>query len=115
TIERQRTIIVVGVFVALAVDGMDLQMLSLALPSISAELKLTTTAAGALVTYTLLGMGIGGVIAGWLADRIGRVRVVWWAVLIFSVLTSLIALCQTYWQIAVMRFVSGFGIGALYS
>jgi AAHS family cis,cis-muconate transporter-like MFS transporter len=115
TIERQRTIIVVGVFVALLVDGMDLQMLSLALPNISAELHLSTVSAGALVTYTLLGMGIGGVIAGWLADRIGRVRVVWWAVLVFSVLTSLIALCQTYWQIAVMRFISGFGIGALYS
>jgi AAHS family cis,cis-muconate transporter-like MFS transporter len=60
-------------------------------------------------------MGIGGVISGWLADRIGRVRVVWWSVLIFSALTGLIALCHTYWQIAAMRFASGFGIGSLYS
>ena len=60
-------------------------------------------------------MGIGGVLAGWLADRIGRVRVVWWAVLIFSALTGAIAWCHTYWQVAVMRLLSGFGIGALYS
>ena len=60
-------------------------------------------------------MGIGGVLAGWLADRVGRVRVVWWAVLIFSTFTGVIAWCHTYWQVAVMRSLSGFGIGALYS
>jgi AAHS family cis,cis-muconate transporter-like MFS transporter len=68
-----------------------------------------------LSTYTLLGMGIGGILAGWLSDRIGRVRVTWWAVMVFSVCTALIAFCETYWQIALMRFVSGFGIAAVYS
>src|SRR3982750_2472939 len=115
TFDRTALLVVVGVFVALVIDGMDLQMLALALPSISAELHLSSVSAGALSTYTLFGMGIGGVLAGWLADRIGRVRVVWWAVLTFSSLTGVIAFCHTYWQIAVMRFVSGFGIGALYS
>lgn len=114
-LDRTGTIVVVGVFVALVVDGMDLQMLALALPGISRELHLSSVSAGALSTYTLFGMGIGGVLAGWLADRIGRVRVVWWAVLTFSALTGGIAFCHSYWQIAVMRFLSGFGIGALYS
>lgn len=112
---RTGTLVVVGVFIALVVDGMDLQMLALALPDITRELHLSSISAGALSTYTLLGMGVGGVLAGWLADRIGRVAVVWWAVLIFSALTGVIALCHTYLQIAAMRFVSGFGIGALYS
>jgi hypothetical protein len=47
----------------------------------------------------------------WLSDRIGRSRVTWWAVLIFTVCTGLIAFCNTYLQIAFMRFVSGFGLG----
>jgi AAHS family cis,cis-muconate transporter-like MFS transporter len=115
SLDRTGLLVTVGVFVALVVDGMDLQMLSLALPSISAELQLTSVAAGALSTYTLLGMGIGGIISGWLADRIGRVRVVWWAIFIFSSFTGVIALCQTFWQVALMRGVSGLGIGALYS
>src|SRR3954465_4132408 len=115
SLDRTALLVVVGVFVALVIDGMDLQMLALALPSISAELHLSSVSAGALSTYTLFGMGIGGVLAGWLADRIGRVRVVWWAVLTFSALTGVIAFCDTYSQIAVMRFASGFGIGALYS
>jgi len=113
--DRTGLLVIVGVFVALLVDGMDLQMLALALPSITKDLQLSTVRAGALSTYTLLGMGIGGVLAGWLADRVGRVRVVWWAVLIFSTFTGVIAWCHTYWQVAVMRFLSGFGIGALYS
>ncbi len=112
---RTRMVVAIAVFVALVVDGMDLQMLALALPSISSDMQLSGVAAGALGTFTLLGMGVGGLLSGWLADRVGRVRVVWWSVLMFTVFTTVIAACQTYWQIAAMRFVSGFGIGALYT
>jgi len=115
TLDRASTLVAIAVFVALIVDGMDLQMLALALPGISKELHVSTVMAGALSSYTLLGMGIGGVIAGWLSDRIGRVRVVWWAVLVFTICTGAIALSRAYWQIAALRFVSGFGIAALYS
>lgn len=114
-LDRTGILVIVAVFVALVVDGMDLQMLALALPNISRELRLSSLRAGALSTYTLLGMAIGGGLAGWLSDRIGRVRVVWWAVLVFSGFTGFIVLSQTFWQIAILRFISGFGIGAVYS
>ena len=114
-LDRTARTAAVAVFIALVVDGMDLQMLALVLPSLSKDLHVTPVMAGALGTFTLLGMGIGGILAGWLSDRVGRVRVTWWAVLIFTVCTAVIALCQTYWQVAVMRFISGFGIAALYS
>jgi MFS transporter, AAHS family, cis,cis-muconate transporter len=106
---------VIAVFVALIVDGMDLQMLALALPSISKEMNLSGVSAGALATYTLFGMGIGGILAGWLSDRVGRVRITWWSILLFSVGTSVIGLCSSYWQVAAARFFSGFGIGSVYS
>lgn len=115
SLDRTGYIVALGVFVALMVDGMDLQMLSLALPTLSKDLQLTTIAAGALGTYTLLGMGVGGAAAGWLSDRIGRAAVVRWAVFIFTICTGLIGFCHTYTQIAAMRFVSGFGLGAVYS
>ena len=107
--------IALAVFVAMVVDGMDLQMLSLALPSVSKELGLSNVSAGALGTYTLAGMGIGGILAGRLADRIGRVRVTWWAVMTFSLCTAVIGFSRTYVEIALLRFVSGFGIAAVYS
>jgi len=115
SLDRTGTLVAIAVFVALVVDGMDLQMLALALPSLTKELQISSLQAGALSTYTLIGMGIGGIYAGWLADRIGRVRVTWWAVLTFTIFTGIIAFCHTYWQIAVMRLLSGFGIGAVYS
>ncbi len=113
--DKTGKLVALGVFIALVVDGMDLQVLSLALPSLTKEFQLSSYASGALATYTLAGMGIGGILAGWLADRVGRVRVTWWAVLVFTVCTATIAFCTEYWQIAVMRFISGFGIAALYS
>jgi len=107
--------IAMAVFVAMLVDGMDLQMLSLSLSSISKELHLSSVSAGALGTYTLAGMGVGGVLAGRLSDRIGRMRVIRSAIVTFTICTGVIGFVQQYWQIAVMRFVSGFGIAALYS
>jgi AAHS family cis,cis-muconate transporter-like MFS transporter len=115
SLDRTGKIVALGVFVALVVDGMDLQMLALALPSLSKELSVSSVMAGALSTYTLLGMGIGGILAGWLSDRVGRVRVTWWAVFVFTVCTGIIGFSRGYWSIAVMRFISGFGIAALYS
>lgn len=107
--------VVAGIFVAMVVDGMDLQMLSLALPSITKELDLSTVSAGALGTYTLAGMGVGGILAGRLSDRIGRVAVTWWSVLTFTLCTGIIGFSASYWQIAALRFISGFGIAGLYS
>ena len=115
SLDRTGLLVAVAVFVAVVVDGMDFQVLALSLPNISKELHLSTVAAGALSTCTFAGMGLGGALGGWLADRIGRVRVVRASVLAFTVFTGVIAVCETYWQIAIMRFISGFGLGALYS
>jgi AAHS family cis,cis-muconate transporter-like MFS transporter len=41
--------------------------------------------------------------------------VVWWAVLVFSAFTGVIAFCHTYTQVAALRFISGLGLGSLYS
>jgi AAHS family cis,cis-muconate transporter-like MFS transporter len=115
SLDRTGRLVAIAVFVALVVDGMDLQMLALALPSLTKEFGLSGTTAGALSTYTLAGMGLGGILAGRLSDRIGRVAVTRWAVLTFTVCTGLIGLAASYWQIALLRFVSGFGIAAVYS
>ena len=73
SLDRTGKLVAIGVFVALVVDGMDLQMLALALPTpLEGPADRRQSLAGALGTYTLLGMGIGGITAGWLSDRIGR-------------------------------------------
>ncbi len=113
--EKSWVMVVGAILLGLIVDGMDLQMLSLALPSIMKELKLSNVSGGALSTLTLAGMGCGGILAGWLSDRVGRTRVVFWSIVVFSSGTGLIAFCHTFWQIGLIRFLSGFGVAALYS
>lgn len=105
----------VAIFVALVVDGMDLQLLNLCLPVLASDFAVNRIQMGALSSYTLIGMGLGGLIAGQLSDRIGRVKVTIMSLMIFSVFTALLGFTQTYWQFAVIRFLSGFGIAALYS
>ena len=107
--------VALAVFVGLVADGTDLQMLSLALPSLTKELHLSNVMAGALGTYTLLGMAGGGFFGGWAADRFGRVRVTFWAIVSFTIGTVGLAFTHGYFQFALIRFASGLGLGALYS
>ncbi|MCX5883436.1 MAG: MFS transporter [Deltaproteobacteria bacterium] len=106
--------VTIAIVLAMIVDGLDLQVLALAMPSFMKDLNISPVMAGALSTYTLIGMGLGGIFAGWTSDRVGRVRVTWWSILLFSVCTGIIGICNHYWQIAVMRFISGLGLGAVY-
>src|SRR4029453_14049771 len=78
------------------------------------DLQLSKAQAGALASYSLLGMALGGICGGWAADRFGRVRVVVWTIVLFSVGTASLGLTQTYWQFALVRFVSPLGLGAEY-
>ena len=71
-----------------AMDGFDLLILGFMLPAISSELGLTSSAAGSLVTWTLIGAVLGGVIFGHLSDRFGRIRVLTITILMFSLFTG---------------------------
>jgi MFS transporter, AAHS family, cis,cis-muconate transporter len=112
--DRIWILVLVSGFLGLLVDGMDLMFLSYSLPSLSKDLHLSSVQAGSLASYSLLGMATGGGFGGWAADRFGRVRVVVWTIALFSVATAVLALTQTYWQFAAVRFVSSLGLGAEY-
>ena len=106
--------IIIAMFMAMIVDGIDLQMLALALPNIMKELKLSNLVGGALGAWSLAGMGVGGILGGWLADRVGRVRVCFFCIIMFSVATAGITFTNSYWQIVFLRFIAGCGIGSVY-
>jgi AAHS family cis,cis-muconate transporter-like MFS transporter len=112
--DRVWIVVLVSGFLGLMVDGMDLMFLSYSLPSLMREFQISKVEAGSLASYTLLGMAVGGLIGGWAADRFGRVRVVVWTIMVFSVGTAGLALTQTYWQFALLRFVAALGLGAEY-
>ena len=64
-----------------------------------------------LVTATLGGAVIGGVVFGALSDRLGRVRVLTWTIVLFAVFTGLCAMAQGYWDLLLYRTIAGTGLG----
>lgn len=112
--DRVWIVVLISGFLGLMVDGMDLMFLSYSLPSLMRDLQISKVQAGSLASYSLLGMALGGFFGGWAADRFGRVRVVVWTIVVFSIGTAALALTNSYWQFALLRFISALGLGAEY-
>lgn len=94
-----------------AMDGFDLLILGFMLPAISLSLALNPSQAGSLVTWTLIGAVMGGIIFGHLSDRFGRIRVLTFTILMFSLFTGLCAVAQGYWDLLIYRTLAGVGLG----
>jgi MFS family permease len=67
---------------------------------------------GGLLAITLFGWATGGIIAGILADYIGRKRMLMLSILWYAVFTGLTALAPTYLSLLILRFLTGLGLGA---
>ncbi|MCR0984270.1 MFS transporter [Roseomonas populi] len=100
-----------GSAVGYAMDGFDLLILGFMLRAISTELGFGQAEAASLVTATLVGAVLGGLIFGLLSDRLGRVRVLTWTIVLFAVFTGLCALAQGYWDLLAYRTIAGLGLG----
>lgn len=96
-----------------AMDGFDLLILGfiISASSLMADLDLSQTQGNSLVTATLIGAVLGGFLFGMLSDRIGRVRVLTWTIVLFAVFTGLCAQAQSYWDLLVYRTIAGLGLG----
>jgi MFS family permease len=90
---------------------MDVQLYSFVIPTLVAIWGITRTEAGALGTAALLVSAVGGWLAGWLADRYGRVRMLQVAILWFAVFTFLSGLAQNFAQLFAARALMGLGFG----
>ncbi|HUI77334.1 MAG TPA: MFS transporter [Bryobacteraceae bacterium] len=94
-----------------ALDAMDVQVYSFVIPTLIATWGITRGQAGALGTAALLVSAVGGWIAGWAADRFGRVRTLQIAILWFAVFSFLSGLAQNFGQLFAVRALLGLGFG----
>ncbi len=94
-----------------ALDAFDAMLFSLVLALLMRDLAMSKTTAGSLGTLTLFASGIGGMLFGFLADRIGRKRALMASILTYSVCSFASGLATNIAMLAVARFVLGLGMG----
>jgi MFS family permease len=100
-----------GAAIGYAMDGFDLLILGFMLRQIGSDLNLDPAQAASLVTVTLIGAVVGGLMFGLLSDRLGRIRVLTWTIVIFAIFTGLCAFAHGYWDLLAYRALAGLGLG----
>jgi putative MFS transporter len=94
-------------------EAFDQLLAASALPVLIKDWHLSTGQATFAVTTGSVGMLLGALAAGWLGDRIGRVRTVALGVAV-TALASLAVACATNIELfSLFRFVQGLGIGGV--
>jgi len=92
-------------------DAFDVMLYSLVVAHIMRDLHMSKQSAGLLNTLTLLASGIGGVMFGFIADRIGRTRALMLSILTYSVCSFASGLATSVLVLAIIRFLLGLGMG----
>ena len=101
----------VACFAGWALDALDVQIYTFAVPALIAVWHITNAQAGLLATSALVISAFGGWIAGMLADVIGRARLLMIMVVWFAVFTFLSGLTNNFEQLLIVRGLQGFGFG----
>lgn len=98
----------------LGLESMDIMFLSFALTSIIADLNVNGAAAGLISSITNVGMLLGGVIFGVLADKYGRIKIFTYTILIFALATGAMYFASNIYLVYLFRFLAGIGAGGEY-
>ena len=98
-----------------ALDGYVLGIVGPALAIANSELQLTALSQGLIASSALIGVFIGGLFFGNLADRYGRKSVFSWNLVAFIVLSVMQFFVQEVWQLVTIRLALGLAIGVEYA
>jgi AAHS family 4-hydroxybenzoate transporter-like MFS transporter len=98
-------------FIVMIIDGFDAQAVGFVAPLISTEWGVAKASFGPVFAVGLLGMAVGALLFGALADRFGRKTVIVFCFFAFGVLTIAKALVSSIAALNVLQLLAGFGIG----
>src|SRR5262245_34471981 len=102
-------------------DGMEMGIFPLvARPALQNMLQVSGDAEvgkwmGYVTALFLLGAAAGGLVFGWLGDRVGRVRAMSLSILTYSLFTGACYFATEPWHLGVLRFVAALGMGGEWS
>ncbi len=109
TREQRRTLLAAAL--GWALDSFDVMLYAMVLSHLMRDLGMSKSTAGLLNTLTLLASGLGGILFGFIADRIGRKRALMASILTYSICSFASGLATTVVVLAAIRFVLGLGMG----
>jgi MFS family permease len=112
---RQERAALSAAFGGYAVDAFDYMIYTFIIPTLIASWSMSKTEAGLIATASLLSSAVGGWVAGVLADRYGRVKILQLTVVWFTLFTFLSGFTQTPWQLLLTRTMQGIGFGGEWS
>jgi MFS family permease len=98
-------------FLGWALDAFDYQIFSFVLTAIALAFGLTNAQSGLIATSTLVVSAFGGVLAGVLADSIGRVKTLMLTIGVYALFTCLSGLAPNYPLLLIFRTLQGLGFG----
>jgi MFS family permease len=93
----------------------DIYILALTTPALVAYFALSKADAGFIISVSAAGAIIGGIIFGWVADRIGRVRTLFITVSVYSLFTGAIVFASSLGWLTALRFVGSLGMGGAWT
>ena len=97
----------------LVMDGFDVQAMGYAAPALIRDWGISSAAMGPVFSAALLGLFLGSILSGMVADRVGRRPVLLAATLVFSAFTLLTARAGSMPALLAVRFGAGLGLGAM--
>lgn len=99
-------------WLALVLDVMDWQLVSVASSLLLAEFNFPASAMGLILGAPLLGAGIGGLISGILSDKYGRITIMVVCLVWYSIFTIAFAYANSFEMMLALRILVGLGLGA---
>lgn len=102
-----------ALLLALVSEGYDLQAANFAAPAIVKSLSLAKADVGPLLSASLLGVLFGAALIGSLGDRLGRKRLIIGGCLAYGLLSLAAAACSVLWELVLLRFLIGLGLGGV--
>lgn len=94
-------------------DGMDVMVISYAATRLAEEWAIPSQSLGFVFSAALLGMAVGAAFLAPLADSFGRRNIIIICIIVMGGGVLLTATSQAVWHLAILRFISGLGIGAM--
>lgn len=108
---KERSSVLISTLFGYGLDFYNILIISFIMGAIQKSLNISLTQAGVITTVTLAGSVIGGVLFGWLGDRIGRKNSLFWTLGLFSVGAILSAFAWDFNSLLVTRAITGVGLG----